>query len=103
MIHPYQGHYNYNNATVGGWGSTATGVYYCGYIGQTDKKLYPLYIGKGTGEKGMRDRLLAHLREERWPDVTAFGFCMCDAAKEADEFEIQEIRRCRPKYNIQHT
>ncbi len=102
MVHSYQGHYTYDATVIRRWDSTAIGVYYCGYINSTDGLLYPHYIGKGTGEEGMRGRLLSHLREEYWPDVVHFGLCFCDTAAEADTFEIQEIKRCQPKYNTQH-
>ena len=102
MVHSYRGSYAYDVAVIENWDFTAIGVYYCGYINSVDGLLYPHYIGKGTGEGGMRGRLLSHLREKYWPDVTHFGLCFCDTAAEADTFEIQEIKRCQPKYNTQH-
>lgn len=99
MIYPYQGQYPYNEDVVSGWNSTAIGVYYCGL--PTTIGLRPLYIGVGAGDTGMRGRLLDHLREDYWPDVTHFGYHQCSTAEEAKDLETQEILRCRPKYNTQ--
>ncbi|MFH1207706.1 MAG: hypothetical protein V1668_03810 [Patescibacteria group bacterium] len=98
MIRDYQGNYVYSQKVISEWNSTAIGVYYCGIPTQPGN-LKPLYIGKGTGEGGMRARLLTHLRNDNWPDVTHFGYRICDSVKEADDFEASEIKRCQPKYN----
>ena len=99
MIHDYKGNYSYSQKVVSDWDSTAMGVYYCG-IPNPNGTLKPLYIGVGTSDGGMRSRLLDHLRDDNWPDVTHFGFCACDTAKEAEDFEAAEIKRCQPKYNL---
>ena len=99
MVHPYQGHYQYDEDIVSNWESSAIGVYYCGYL--TEKGLWPLYIGKGTSETGMRGRLLDHLGKEYWSDVTHFGYHLCDTVSEAEKWEIEEIVKYKPKYNIQ--
>jgi hypothetical protein len=102
MIQQYQGDYTYDAKVIGDWNSNAIGVYYCGYINPSNNMLYAHYIGKGTGAGGMRSRLLDHLREDSWPDVTHFGIRLCSTVKEADEFEVTEIARCQPKYNTHH-
>lgn len=100
MVHPYQGIYSYNQSTISNWNNNQIGVYYCGYIAQNGK-LTPLYIGKATGEEGIRGRLLQHLSQDNWPGVTSFGYCVCDTAAEAAIFEMSEISRCKPRYNTQ--
>ncbi len=98
MIYSFKHPYSYTSKVVEGWESNAIGVYYCGYL-TTDGKLTILYIGKGTGEGGMRKRLLDHLNEDYWPDATHFGFHQCDTAREAEDHEAAEIKLYKPKYN----
>lgn len=98
MIYKYQGPYNYTSAIVTAWESSSIGVYLCGYK-TANNGLKVLYIGKGTGEDGMRGRLLDHLREDHWPDVTHFGIQLCDSAAEAEELEGKLIEYHKPKYN----
>lgn len=100
MIHPYQGHYTYSEDIITSWELTAIGVYYCGYL-TLEKKLRPLYIGKSIGDKGIRGRLLDHLREDNWSDATHFGYHLCDTVKEAEKWELEEISKYQPKYNKQ--
>lgn len=98
MVNQYQGHFNYDKDVISKWNSTALGVYYCGYI--TDKGgLWPLYIGKGTGNEGIRIRLLSHLANDDWPDATHFGYHLCTTSAEAENWESEEIARYKPKYN----
>jgi len=99
MIQPYKGHYSYNKRVVSDWDSTAIGVYYCGYL--SINNLYVLYVGKATSNEGIRGRLLQHLKENKWPDVSHFGYCVCSTSKEAEDFEASEIKRLKPKYNTQ--
>lgn len=99
MTHPYKGHYPYNNTVVGDWDSDATGVYYCGYI--LNDTLIVHYVGKAVAEGGIRNRLLQHLGEDKWPDVTHFGYCVCTTTNEAETLEAAEIKRLQPKYNKQ--
>jgi len=99
MIYPYQGQYEYNERIISNWNSTAIGVYYCGYL--TDKGLHPLYIGVACGDQGIRGRLLDHLKNDYWPDVSHFGYQLCDSTKEAEKWEADEIARYKPKYNTQ--
>lgn len=101
MIYKYQGAYAYNEDTVRNWDSTARGVYYCGFL-NSNNNLVPLYIGRGIGEDGIRGRLLYHLREDKWDDVTHFGFCICSTDLEAEQHEKSEIEKFNPKYNTQH-
>lgn len=99
MIQTYKGHYPYNKKVVSNWNSTAIGVYYFGYLNTNG--LYVLYVGKATGDEGIRGRLLQHLREDEWPDVSHFGYCICSTSQEAEDFEASEIKRLKPKHNIQ--
>ena len=101
MVHPYEGHYTYNENVVKNWKSTAIGIYYCGFL-TTENKLHPLYIGIGTGDEGIKGRLLDHIRDDNWPDVTHFDYQICDTIKEAENWEIEEIQRYQPKYNEQN-
>lgn len=100
MIYKYEGQFSYSDDVVRNWNSNAIGVYYCGHI-TTTGGLKPNYIGKGCGDGGMRSRLLNHLVEEYWPDVTHFGYHKCDTEKEALDFEAEEIEKYKPKYNLQ--
>ena len=100
MIHIYQGHFLYNNPNINGLNSNEVGVYYCGYIAQSGN-LIPLYIGKATGQEGIRGRLLQHLSQDNWSDVTHFGYCICDTKIETDNLEGSEINCYKPKYNSQ--
>lgn len=99
MIYPFKFPFPYTVETVENWDSVAIGVYYCGII-NPQGLLVPFYIGKGTGDKGMRGRLLDHLRDDYWPDVTHFGFHFCDYVHEADSHEAEEISIYKPKYNV---
>jgi len=98
MIHPFKASYAYDEEVVGDWESDAIGVYYCG-AKTTDNKLTIYYIGRAIGEGGIRARLLQHLQENKWYDVTHFGYHVCDTANEAINWEISEIARYSPKYN----
>ena len=100
MIYSYKGHYSYSDSIIRDWDSTDIGVYYCGYI-NTNDKLTILYIGKGTGEDGIRGRLLDHLRSDVWPNITHFGYHICDTKLEATEWEKKEIEKYKPSYNTQ--
>ena len=99
MIYDYPGHFPYSHTIVSGWNSNAIGVYYCGYV--SPKGLIPHYIGRATGDDGIRGRLLDHLREDNWPEVTHFSYRQCSTEAEAIRFEAEEIARCQPKYNTQ--
>lgn len=98
MISPFKFPYSYSADTIEGWNSVAIGVYYCGFLNASGK-LVPLYIGKGCGDGGIRGRLLAHLRDDYWPDVTHFGFHFCDYEYEVDSHEANEILKYKPRYN----
>jgi len=100
MVYPYKGHYTYSQDVVSEWDSSAIGVYYCGYV-DSDNKLSILYIGRGTGDDGMRGRLLDHLQDDDWPDVSHFGYQVADTIKEVENWEAEEIARYKPKYNKQ--
>jgi excinuclease UvrABC nuclease subunit len=100
MIHSYKGHFIYFESEVQNLSPGIIGVYYCGAILENGN-LKPYYIGKGAGEKGLRSRLLDHLRDDYWPDVTHFGFHECDTVSEAEQYELEEIDKYKPKYNIQ--
>lgn len=100
MIYQFQGNYTYSKEVVGGWNSSAIGVYYCGYK-VSNGNLRPLYIGRAIGDGGIRGRLLQHLSEDKWPDVTIFGYTQCSTAQEAIDLESKEIAIYKPKYNEQ--
>jgi len=98
MVQKYKGHYEYSPRVVDGWDSNAIGVYYCGEI-NANGNLVPHYIGKGTGDGGIRRRLQDHLREDYWPNVTHFGFIVCDTIRESEIHEANEIAAHKPKHN----
>lgn len=100
MIHPFKGPYSFDSATISGWNSTVIGVYYCG-AKTTEGKLSIYYIGKSVADDGMRGRLSQHLNDREWSDVTHFGYEQCDTAVEAEQHELAEIAKYKPKYNTQ--
>lgn len=99
MVYPYQGNYPYSQKIVSDWNSSVIGVYYCGYQLQNGQ-LFALYVGRAVGEGGIRSRLLQHLAENKWVDVTYFGYIQCTTVQEAINLEAQEIAGLKPKYNM---
>lgn len=100
MIHEFKRLYTYSKDVIEEWDSNDIGVYYCG-LKLDNENLKPLYIGKGTDEGRIRSRLLDHLLEDYWPDVTHFGYHICDTSTETENFEAEEIAKYKPKYNDQ--
>jgi excinuclease UvrABC nuclease subunit len=100
MIQSFSGPYSFDKYTVTNWNSTQIGVYYCGFL-TAQGTLVCHYVGQAVGEGGLRGRLLQHLSENKWPDVSHFGYAVCATAAEAVNLEAQEIIRLKPKYNIQ--
>lgn len=99
MISQYYGHYRYDKFNISSCAPDAIGVYYCGYI-DSSGNLAVLYVGKASGIfSKIKDRLLDHLREENWFDITHFGYRTCSSSSEAEKLELDEIRRLQPKYN----
>lgn len=74
------------------------GVYYCGSL-LSNGNLRPFYIGKSSSEQGVMGRLLDHLENKYWPDVTHFGIEYCSNESEAVALEEREIKYYQPKYN----
>jgi len=100
MSGKYQGHYSYDDNAIRKLDSSAKGVYYCGHLLSNDN-LSTYYVGRGVGEEGIRGRLLQHLREDGWSDVSHFGYRVCATVEEAEKLEAKEIKRLNPKYNKQ--
>jgi excinuclease UvrABC nuclease subunit len=100
MIYNFQGNYLFDQKTVSGWNSSAIGIYYCGYQNQK-RELVPFYIGRAVSNDGIRGRLLQHLSENKWLDVSVFGYTQCTTPQEALNLEEQEIVKFQPKYNTQ--
>lgn len=100
MIYEYKGPFSFTQEIVGGWDSTAIGVYYCGYL-NAKGELVCLYVGQACGAAGLRGRLLQHLAERKWSNVTHFSYRQCGKVEEAANLESAEIRRIQPYYNIQ--
>lgn len=100
MIQPFKGPYSFDKFTVANWDSAQIGVYYCGFV-NAQGALICHYVGQAVGEGGLRSRILQHLSENKWPDVSHFGYAVCGTAMEAANFEAQEIVRLQPKYNTQ--
>ena len=97
----YRGSYNYNKYTVPINAPEEIGVYYCGKL-NSNNSLIPLYIGRAMGENvTIKSRLLDHLSKDYWPDVTHFGYVVCQTPREAEIFEASEINDFKPKYNVQ--
>jgi len=98
----FKGPYTYNEKIVEDWDSNVTGVYYIG-VKTPDNQLRIFYIGKAVGIGGIRKRLLEHLAERKWSDATHFGFHASGNSNvsEVEEFEKEEIKKYKPKYNTQ--
>lgn len=101
MGNHYKGPYLYNKQTLTDWNSSAIGIYYCGIPIRDGSGVVPYYIGRSVADGGIRGRLLQHLTDDYWPDVTHFNFTVCGSATEAIALEANEIRRFSPKYNEQ--
>jgi len=101
MVYDYQGHYQYNKVSVTNNASEEMGVYYCGYV-NANNILITHYVGRAKGDGvSIRSRLLDHLRQDNWPDVSHFGYRVCTTKKEAEDLEASEIQRLKPRYNTQ--
>jgi excinuclease UvrABC nuclease subunit len=98
MIYSYDGHYTYGDQHVRTHAPTGIGVYYCGRV-LANGNLQVLYVGKATSEYGIRGRLLDHIREDYWPLVTHFGYCLCSFSHEVEQHEANEIKLHQPHYN----
>jgi len=101
MVEKFNGPYSFDKSVVQNWNNDQGGVYYCGAKTDTNS-LIVYYIGKAFGNGGIRTRLLQHLSESKWYDVTHFGYCVCSSENEAFNFEASEIKRFNPKYNTLH-
>lgn len=99
MVQSFKGVYRFDDTTVTNWNSTIIGVYYCG-VRTEEGKLTIYYVGRAVGDGGIRGRLLQHLSENKWRDVTHFGYEECSTAQEAINHEASEIEKYKPKYNI---
>lgn len=99
MIYAYAGHYPYTEQLININAPESIGVYYCGYV-NNQNVLVTLYVGRamGTGVT-IRSRIQDHFRNDNWSDVSHFGYAICSTAKDAEDFEVSEIRRLQPKYN----
>ncbi len=99
MISDYYGHYSYNSKSISHNAADKIGVYYCGYVNENNR-LSTLYVGRAAGDTdSIKSRLSDHLNNNRWPDVSHFGFYICDTKSEATDLEAKEIARLKPKYN----
>ena len=99
-MQPFKGPYLYSEKIIKEWESTSIGVYYIG-IKTSENQLKIFYIGKATGDGGVRERLLEHLSETKWSDATHFGFHFFTGTdtEKIEEFEKKEITKYKPKYN----
>ena len=98
MAQTFYGPYSYHKTTVSNWNNPPIGVYYCG-VPASNGGVHVYYVGQAVGDGGIRNRLLQHLGETKWHDVTHFAYVACDTILEAQLLERQEILRCQPKYN----
>jgi len=99
MIQAYKGQFAYQKLFVQLSTPEKIGVYYLGMI-NNNGVFQVLYVGKSTNQNGgIRARILEHIGLGEWPDITNFGYCICDTQTETENFEITEIKRLNPKYN----
>ncbi len=62
--------------------------------------MYVYYVGKAArGDSSIKSRLQSHHAENKWRDVTCFGYKTTSSAAEADALEEAEIKKLKPKYN----
>lgn len=98
MSQNYKGHYDYDKNIISDWNNTQGGIYYLlakNIFGQ----FVILYVGKAFGKEGIRQRLLQHIYNNEWSDITHFGYSVCSSEEEALYLEAGEIHRIKPKYN----
>lgn len=99
MIGAYNGHYNYDKLFVEINTPDRTGIYYMGEL-NPNGSLGVMYVGRALGQNvTIKSRLLEHINNNEWPDVTHFGYLVCDNQTEIDNFEKIEIVKFHPKYN----
>ena len=91
----------FDKSAIKNLSSLVKGVYYLGYL-NTQQELIPLYIGKATGAEGIKGRLLDHIENNQFNDITHFEYIETDNEKEALIIEEIEIKKHNPKYNNQH-
>jgi len=102
VVKPYFGHYSYTKVSIISNASSGIGVYYCGYVNTQNNNLVTHYVGRAKGDEvTIRSRLLDHLNNDNWADVSHFGYRECTTKKEAEDLETKEIKRLQPKYNTQ--
>jgi len=101
MVYDYSGHYLFTALSIGANAPESMGVYYCG-MKDNNGKLVPLYIGRAKGEGvTILGRVRNHRNDEKWPDVTHFGYRICTTKTEAEALEATGIKHFQPKYNVQ--
>ena len=96
MISEYKGPFTYSKPNITNWNSNQKGVYYL-----FNNSNNVVYVGKATGLDGIRGRLLEHLSERKWFDVTDFGYKVISTENEALRHEASEIKRLQPRHNKQ--
>lgn len=101
MVEKYKGPHPFDKKVIESWNNNQGGVYYCGVLDNNTDVLLVYYVGKAFGDEGIRGRLIQHLNESKWYDITHFGYRVCSSEDEALAFEDQEIKRLNPKYNKQ--
>src|SRR3989344_9193139 len=98
MVYDYRGNHNFEALSITLFAPANIGVYYCGIL--INNQLVPHYVGRAVGKDvTISKRLHEHLSVDKWPDVTHFGFCICDTPDEAIALERLEIANRNPKYN----
>lgn len=95
MVSRFIGPFIWGKASINANVDDSIGVYYCCHYNQ-NQELIALYVGSS---EEMKTRLMTHLSQVKWPDVTHFGFSRCSTIAEALIFESSEISRLKPKYN----
>lgn len=95
MAEDFKGAFPYNKSSVRASGPERIGVYYIGHY-SAKREFVADYVGS-SGD--IRTRLLQHLNQDDWRDVTHFGYRLCRSEQEALALEAAEIKRLKPKYN----
>ncbi len=101
MINQYKGNYQYSEISILISAPKEIGVYYVGILNR-EGELWPFYIGRAMGEGvTIKSRILDHLRENKWLDITHFGYQICSNKQEVEILEKKQILKYKPKYNKQ--
>jgi len=87
MIGKYMGNYTYDKQFINLNAPENIGVYYMGTL-NNNGSLGTLYVGRAKGNAvSIKSRLLDHINNNEWPDITHFGYVVCTSEAEVEDLE----------------